>query len=313
MNFKKPLLLIIAIVLTATMVACSNTANDTDKGEKKEMVTIEHQLGKTQVAKNPDTIVVFDYATLDSLNQMGVEVDGVVKSTMPEYLEKYNGENYKDIGTLFEPDFEKIYSMDPDLIIISGRQAEVYDDLEDIAPTIYLAIDNEDYLGSFSQNLNTLGEIFDKQDFVEEKLVEIEDVVSKVNDKASALDKEVLIVMANDGALSAYGVDSRFNVIHQEFGFDPADKNIEVSNHGHNISFEYIVETNPDIMFVIDRAEITGGSNTAAQILDNELVEMTSAYQSNDIYYLNAPVWYTAAGGLEGTNIMIKDVKAALN
>lgn len=37
------------------------------------------------------------------------------------------------------------------------------------------------------------------------------------------------------------------------FGFKAADEGIEKSTHGQIITFEYILETNPDILFVIDR------------------------------------------------------------
>ena len=46
---------------------------------------------------------------------------------------------------------EKIFELNPDLIIISGRQADYYEELSKIAPTINLSIDNKNYLESFEK------------------------------------------------------------------------------------------------------------------------------------------------------------------
>ncbi len=57
-----------------------------------------------------------------------------------------------------------------------------------------------------------------------------------------------------------------------------------------------------------DRAATVGGSVSAQQVLDNALVKMTAAAQTARIFYLTSQVWYTAAGGLKATRIMVDDV-----
>ena len=105
---------------------------------------------------------------------------------------------------------------------------------------------------------------------------------------------------------------SRFGVIHNEFGFTPVDPDIEVVKHGQSITFEYILEKNPDYLFVIDRAATTGGNVTAEQIFDNDLIKQTEAYKNGRIVYLTFQIWYVASGGLQGTMIMIEDISSAL-
>ena len=112
--------------------------------------------------------------------------------------------------------------------------------------------------------------------------------------------------------MSAYGEGSRFGIIHKEFGFTPVDKEIQVSNHGQSITFEYILEKNPDYIFVIDRAATTGGSISVEQIFDNDIIKQTDAYKNGNIVYLASQVWYVASGGLTGTMIMIEDVSKGL-
>lgn len=298
--------LVIMLVVVVTAFIGAKGIEDVDK------INIKHSLGEVVVEKNPERVVVFDYGVLDSLDTMDIEVIGLPKSNLPTFLEKFNDEKYQDIGTLFEPNFEKIYELQPDLILISGRQAEVYKELNRIAPTVYFEIDGSDYMGSVRKNAKILAEIFDKKDFVEDELERINSAKEELREKVVASGKNALIVLANDGMISVYGQGSRFGIIHDDFGFIPVDKGIQVSNHGQSVSFEYILEQNPDYIFVIDRTAVTGGSVLAKQIFNNEIIKETYAYQNGNIVYLNSEIWYVASGGLTGTLTMIDDIASAL-
>lgn len=284
----------------------------TYSGLTQNVIKIEHALGTTLVPKNPHKVVVFDYATLDTLDNMGVAITGLPKASIPDYLAQYKDRRYVDVGTLFEPNFERLYDLQPDVIFISSRQSSVYPELAKIAPTVYLAIDNTDYVGSLSHNLRILGEIFEQQEYIERTIDDLEQEFAAIRDKVTEAGLNALLIMVNDGALSAYGPNSRFGVLHKEFGFSPADPHIEVANHGQNISFEYLLKINPDFLFVVDRAATVGGSISARQVLNNAIVKETSAAKNDRIIYLTSQVWYVASGGLTGTRIMIQDIMQAL-
>ena len=309
MKNKSLLLLLLAIVILS-LTACRSMQKAS--GTVENTITVTHALGEAVVKKNPEKVIVFDYGTLDTLDKMGIEIIGLPKSNIPTVLEKFNDDKYEDVGTLFEPDFEKIYELQPDVIFISGRQTEVYEELAKIAPTVYMELDGSDYMASVTKNVTLIGEIFGKEDFVKKELEEINKAIEELNKKITESGKNALIVMANDGSISAYGEGSRFGIIHKEFGFTPVDKEIQVSNHGQSITFEYILEKNPDYIFVIDRAATTGGNVSAQQIFDNDIIKQTEAYKNGRIVYLSSQVWYVASGGLTGTRLMIEDVSKGL-
>jgi len=314
---RKFTLLIALSALLLFLAACGesedeNTDKDAASEDKQETMTVEHELGKTDVAKNPEKVVVFDFGTLDSLDKLGIEVAGVPKGNIPTYLEKYEGDDYENVGSLKEPDFEKIAEVDPDLIIISGRQSELYDQLQDIAPTIYLGVDTTRYMDSFKENLATIGEVFDKETEVEEELGKIEEDISVLKEEAEASDKNGLIILANDDKISAYGSNSRFGLIHDVFGVPAVDDTIEASTHGMNVSFEYVTEQDPDLLYVIDRSAVVGGESSAKQVVENKLMEKTKAYQNDDIIYLDPNYWYLSGGGLESVSEMIDEVSESL-
>jgi len=308
------ILFILAITILG-LVGCSTADTGTsglDESEN-ETITVSHPLGEVTVKKNPERIIVFDYATLDSLDEMGIEVLGLPKSNIPEYLNKFNDEKYEDVGTLFEPDFEKIYELNPDVIFISGRQLELYEELNEIAPTVFLQVDGAKYMESVTNNLKILGQLFDREEFVEEQLSGINSSINEIKEKVTEESLNALVVMANDTSISAFGKGSRFGMVHEEFGFEPADPDLEVANHGNSITFEYILEKNPDYIFIIDRSATVGGNVTAKEIFDNELIKETDAYKNGRIVYLTSQVWYVSSGGLQGTNIMIEDIQQVLD
>ena len=275
-----------------------------------EKIKITHKLGETEVTKNPSRVIVFDYGIADALNTLDVEIIGLPKSNLPSLLSKYEDGKYENVGSLKEPDMEKVYELKPDLIIMSGRLESYYEELNKIAPTIYLGVDNTDYLGSFKKNMETLGQIFDKEKEVKTQVAKVEEAIGKVNEKAEGVN--ALIALANDNAFSVYGEGSRFGIIHKEFGIEAVDKTIESSTHGQKASFEYILDKNPDYLFVIDRTAVTGGNTSAKEMFDNEIIKKTDAYKNGNIVYLDAEVWYTISGGIESTQKMVDEVLEAL-
>src|SRR5690625_3048287 len=139
-DMKKYFLLIIVGLFTLVIAGCgaknegNNQSKENETAETKEAatVTITHELGETDVDKNPKKVVVFDFGALDTLDELGVDVIGVPQMNIPPYLEKYESDEYENVGSLKEPDFEKIAEIDPDLILISGRQADLYDQLSEL-------------------------------------------------------------------------------------------------------------------------------------------------------------------------------------
>lgn len=303
----------IAIILILLLVGVSSFKQ---KGgaEVKDVITAVHRTGETEVPVNPTRVVVFDFGILDALDYLGVDVVGVAKDSLPEYLSKFKDEKYESIGTLKEPSMEKIYELNPDLIIISGRQADYYDELNKIAPTINLGVDSVDYFGSFTTNMKLLGEIFNKENEVEIALDNIEKALSELNTAVTEKGFNALVTLSNNGELSVYSENSRFGIVHQSFGFVPVDSTIEDSTHGVKASFEYVAETNPDYIFVVDRSAVAGGTgDTAAQeLFNNEIIKRTDAYKNNRIVYLDAEVWYTSTGGIVSTEKMINEVMSSI-
>jgi len=318
---KKLLLACILAAFALVAAACGASDNKDNSSGKKadnnketEEITIKHELDKKEVKvkKNPKTVAVFDFGVLDSLDKLGVDVAGVPQKVVPPYLKKYEDKKYTNIGSLKEPDFDKLSELNPDVIFISGRQSALYDQLSEIAPTVYLDIDPTKYMESFKDNMNTIGKIFGKEDQVKDQLAKIDEQIDTTKKDAEKFDGKGLIILANDNKISAYGQNSRFGFIHDVLGVKPADDKIEASTHGMNVSFEYVKEKNPDILYVVDRSTAVGEGKPAKQVVENDLVKSTNAYKNGKIIYLDPYNWYLSGGGLESVPKMIDEIAKSL-
>ncbi|WP_282067316.1 siderophore ABC transporter substrate-binding protein [Bacillus pumilus] len=303
-------------VLTAIVVlaACGNQGKT--EGTKEETVTVKDMLNKdgVKIKKNPKKVVVFDMGSLDTLDKLGVDVTALPKQVVPKYLSKYEGDKYENVGGLKEPNFEKIAEIKPDLIIIQSRQSDAFDEFSEIAPTILMDVDTANYMESFKKNATTLGEIFDKEDEVKKELAAIDQKVDALKKQAKELKQNGLMIMANDSKMTAFGAKSRYGLIHDVFGITPADQKLEPSDkHGQSISYEYMVKTNPDYLFVIDRGAAIGEETSAKQFVENDYVKSVKAVKNNHVVYLNSDMWYLSGGGLESLTAMIDEVKQGID
>ncbi|RJX75420.1 siderophore ABC transporter substrate-binding protein [Vibrio sinensis] len=285
-------------------------------GANAEMVEINHAKGTTKVETNPERVVVLGLGALDTVETFGISPVAIsTVSQFPDYLSKYRDGNFVVAGSLSEPDFETIYTQKPDLIIIGSRAITQYDELNKIAPTIVYAADaNKGYWPSTQEQWRNLAKIFEKQDFVEQKIEQLDAQFKAISQHNKETNNDALTVMSAGGNVTTFGSQSRFSAIYKDFGFNQTVDGISESKHGDLISYEFIREANPETLLIIDKDKLInkGTSNTKREF-DNELVQATSAFKNNRIVYLDINAWYLSISGIQATEQMIQDVKTSVN
>ncbi|QGG94410.1 siderophore ABC transporter substrate-binding protein [Actinomarinicola tropica] len=330
MRRYRPLALILALLLLAA--ACgddSDTADDDssatteadasgeegteDDGDAEEAsgtVTIEHYSGTDEVPTDPETVVVMDTGVALSLLDLGIAIDGLgVAGTVPDELA-----DIESVGTAFEPDYEAINALEPDLIIVATRSSATYPDMSEIAPTVDLTpAEDVDYLEALRARHESIGEIFGVEDEVAERFdaidARVEEIAAQTGEAGDAL-----ILMTSGAEVTAYGPGSRFGLVHDLLGYGAADESLsDEATHGEAVSFEFILEAAPDVMFVIDRSAAIGEEGEAAeQVLDNELVGQTPAWSDDRVVYVDSFAWYITSNSLPGIEQILDDVESSL-
>lgn len=310
---KKKLVALCVMAATVVSLAACGSKDTVTEGQNTsdKQVVVEHSKGTTVVSGEVKKAVVFDLSVLDTMDALGVDAEvAIPTANLVSYLSDYS--TAVNAGGIKEPDMETIFAFEPDVIFINGRQESFYDELNKIAPTIYVDLTADNYMNDFSDNVRMIGEIFGKEDVAEEKLAEIQQLVDETKELASTTEDNALILLTNDGGISAYGMGSRFGIIHDVLGIKQADESIKVSTHGQEASYEYISKVDADILFVIDRTAIAGGTVDASQTLNNAVVNKTKAAQNGKIISLDPECWYTSGGGLTSVRVMVEEVKTAI-
>ena len=303
--------------------AASDASTASSGEEKPETITVKSLNANKEevdleVPYDPERIAILDMACLDILDSLGVG-DRVVGSagTSLDYLQDYvTDENIENLGTIKEADMEAVMACEPDVIFIGGRLSSSYDALSEIAPVVYLSTDTEiGVVESVRKNASTIAAMFGLEDQVDKLMEDFDERIETL--AAFAEGKTAIVGMCTSGSFNVLGNDGRCSMIGREIGFENVgvDANVDTSTHGNEASFEYVVEKNPDYIFVMDRDAAIGtdGAQLAQDIMENELVQGTDAYKNGQLVYLEHPaVWYTAEGGVQALDLMLQDLETTL-
>ena len=339
---KKLLALILALSMLAALAACSNTdgsGSTTPSADTSQQVSASGGEGGAQsdtptevtitslngsgeaveltVPYDPQRVAILDMASLDILDALGVgsRVVGTAGTSL-DYLQDYISDDIANLGTIKEADLEAVMACEPDVIFIGGRLAGSYDALSQIAPVVYLSTDTElGVVESVRKNAATIATMFGLESEVEELMAGFDSRIQALAENAAG--HTAIVGLVTSGSFNVLGNDGRCSMIGREIGYENigVDADIDTSTHGNEASFEFIVEKDPDYIFVLDRdaAIQTEGAQLAQDVLENELVMGTRAYQDGHIVYLAHPaVWYTAEGGITALDLMLQDLESEL-
>lgn len=303
------------------LAACGSASSTSDRsaasaaGTTADTISVTHAQGTTTVPRKPAKIAVLDFGVLDTLDSLDADdaVMGLPKRAVPAFLDDYRDDKYANLGTLQEPDIEKLATNKPDLIVVGSRSAAKYRELSAIAPTIDLSIPSTgDFVANAKKANETLGRIVGKEGEVTRKHAELDTKIAATTAKGAKAGTG-LILMTSGGKVSAFGPASRFGLIHTALGVKPTAAKMTTDRHGQAASFEYIKAAAPQRMFVVDRDAAIGQSGkSAAQVLDNALVRSTPAGSAGAITYLDGQRWYVTGAGLDNLSAMVDEVAAGL-
>ncbi|WP_068781207.1 ABC transporter substrate-binding protein [Paenibacillus sp. GM2] len=327
---KKFMGLIVSIALLASMsilAGCSGTpkanssessnhtppvtevANSEQKeGEAKNWPkTYVDALGREVVLeKKPEKVALLFFRNFEHLFLLGespVAATDIDVLDEWESLAPYKNNEIEDIGSIANPNIEKLLEIDPDLIIaVSSRYANYNGQLDKIAPVITVDSNENNWQGA----LREYGIIFGKEEKAEEEIARIEAFIAESREKLQTYnDKTFGVTMLGDKQYWAFTTQFIFNK-DNGLGLNPPTSYVDMSSKGELISMEGLANMNPDYMFV---ADIGGSSQKLKSYLkDLESDSVWNSLQSvknKHIYPLDSSI---AAGGPLAIELGVKTI-----
>ncbi|NKX53160.1 ABC transporter substrate-binding protein [Arthrobacter mobilis] len=205
--------------------ATSGTA-ESPAGEAGYPLTMEHAMGSTTIESKPTRVVALDPSYSDAALLLDADLAGYVEYRQDpgQPFAPYLGDVKEataesvNVGTLAEPDLEKILELDPDLIVSAQvRHEALYDQLSKIAPTIFSVSTGP----TWKENVVFLGEALGKKEQAEEAVAAYEERAKKVGEAILAKKPETtysLIRFAGEDTARLYSSDSFIGEIMADMG-----------------------------------------------------------------------------------------------
>ncbi len=303
-------LVVLALALTTFgLIGCSS--NDATK-ESSETRKVETVKGEVEIPANPKRIVDISGSS-EELVLLGHNVVGTanVDSYDTENVPSYMKESLKDAkvvghSMMETADVEAILACEPDLIIMSTRQEKIYDELKEIAPTVML----EDQSNDWEDKLEDIAELFGQEDEAQKWLdayyAKAEKLGKEIK-KANGEDTTYLTVLASSGSFMVFSEGGIGTVLKEDMKLpQPTNMPKQDSITLPTVTMEGLSEIDADHIIVIatesDKADLEA-SSVWSQI---------RAVKEGNVTILDASPYFSQAYNPIGRELILESVKDAV-
>ncbi len=288
--------------IAAALVGCGGAEAGRDGGGSGERRVIEHTMGEAEVSGSPGRVVVLDTGELDSAMTLGVTPAGAVEAVEGEGLPSYQegtGE-IENVGAIEQPNLERIAALEPDLILSSQlRHEPFYDQLSEIAPTVFTGTTGVTWKEYFELHARALGETGEAKKVEKEYEGRLEEFRNAMGERLG--ETEVSVVRFLPGDTRIYQRESFIGTVLEDAGL-PRPPSQDVEEFAIlNASEEFIPKMGGDAVFVT----VYGPEEetTREEITSDPLWRGLEAVREGRVYEVSDDLWmlgigYTAAGGV---------------
>ncbi|MBW4569125.1 MAG: iron-siderophore ABC transporter substrate-binding protein [Tolypothrix carrinoi HA7290-LM1] len=312
--------LLFLVALTFTFVsACSISIDQrvtTTKQPVEDCRVVQHAMGKTCIPRNPQRVVTLWTATLANSLALGIKPVASVYN-IGEPLQKYlrgKVDGVEPVGSLTEPNLEKILLLKPDLIISNTRLQNIYKQLSYIAPTLVLSLRSPP--SPWKQNLEDLAKVLDKeeanQQLIDQYWRRIEKLKLALGVGAASpkenrrLQMQVSVATVDQTyGIYIYGTKHPTGVVLKDIGLQrPSAQSGDFFTRS-NISQEHLSDIDGDVLFLSYRGE-EAGKEALEKLQQSPLWQKLKVVQQNRVYLVDSDHWY--AFDILAMNAVIDDL-----
>ena len=278
-------------------------SNNTSQTFKEK--TIVHDFGTTELKKVPKRIVILDNLYGEILNPLDItpvgattgQADSQEFSTL--FKKQYKDAKVVSVGWQGSPDLDKIAELKPDLILMTGEQEDLYEELSEIAPTVGYQI-NTDENWDYHETSLKVAEIFDKRDEMKKDLdrVDAREAVFAENVKAKFGNQKLMYLRVTDNDIRYYAY-GHFGYLYDTYHFNRAET-FNPDDMFQVIDPDKLKDINPDLLIVqADSQELLEN-----KLKNNPVWSSLKAVQNNKVIYADYSTYMLGFGIVSQEAIM---------
>ena len=267
--------------------------------------TIVHDFGTTELKKAPKRIVILDNLYGEILDPLDItpvgattgQADSQEFSTL--FKKQYKDAKVVSVGWQGNPDLDKSAELKPDLILMTGEQEDLYDELSEIAPTVGYQI-NTDENWDYHETSLKVAEIFDKRDEMKKDLdrLDAREAVFAENVKAKFGNQKLMYLRVTDNDIRYYAY-GHFGYLYDTYHFNRAET-FNPDDMLQVIDPDKLKDINPDLLIV---------QADSQELLDNKLKNTPvwtslKAVQNNKVIYADYSTYMLGFGIVSQEAIM---------
>lgn len=271
---------------------------------------IPHLRGHLLLTRKPARIAVLDYQYVDHLAALGEFPVGSVigtsdNSDFPAYLADRLGD-VRVLGTKELPDLEAIIACEPDLIVCTRFQEELFDRLSRIAPTLMFDR-NEDWRFTLLKIGRIVGRTREARRLLDRHRKKLEQLQAALTDRLAG--KTVALMRPRDRMIRLLTTAHRTaELLYRDLGLAAPGMIVRAGNTSLPVSLETIPDLDADHLFVL---EDESNLKLAEEFRSTPIWRGLEAVRGNRVYTANTTLWVGYYGPIAIDRVM-DEVAAAL-
>lgn len=307
---KKTIGMLCMLLVTLGFVSGCQGRQEASSSDKT--ITVRDAKGEVEIPAEPKRIVDLS-GNSDILSLLGYSVAGTANSDaydytqLPTYLqEPLQGAKILGYSMQDTMDIEGILELHPDLIIISGVQEKMYEQLKKIAPTLMVELAQTDW----RQDVNTFARMMQQEDRAASWLKSYDEKAKKAGAavrKANGEDTTYLALLASGGQLFVFDAAGIGSVLYEDMGLKkPANMPRQDSISLPVISYEGLADLDADHLIVV------GTDADMKALKKNSIYKSMQAVKNNRVLELPSSPYFNIGYCSIGRDVFLDEVQSLL-
>lgn len=285
MQLKKILCACVGLLMVGLL------ASGCGSGEKKEAgsggyLTVTDAAGRqVTLDKKPERIVSLSPSYLSMIDAVGGKIVGRATSkvgTVPESMKAV-----PEVGFVYNINMESLISLKPDLVLAGKNQHDKFVPLLESNNIKVIEFDAKTY-DDVKNTVRLLGDIYGEKDKAEAECSALDKAVQAVTEKLPKEKKRIVIMHATASSVTVEGKNSIAGCVSDILGFENvAAAAVKGKNDKTPYSMEYLVEQNPEIIFITSMGKADEIENRLrTDFKNNPAWASLAAVQAGRVYVL---------------------------